>query len=104
VKTLPLTPEEQRNLKQFERDQEYLWSHRGNLRQQHPDKWIAIYHQQVVAVADTFDDLHRILKEKDLIGKDVVTDRLIPPAVLISSPSLLPSPISPTGLTCGGSF
>ena len=42
----------------------YLEKHRKRLVKQHPDQWVAVHRDKVVAAEPTLDELHRALKAR----------------------------------------
>ena len=49
-------------------------SQRSELLLKHPDQWVAIGKDEVVATADTMGDLFRLLDEKGIRREDVFHD------------------------------
>ena len=52
-------------LQRFRSDIAYFDQHRQELSSQYPERWVAIYHQQVVAAAK---DLQRLIKQLERKG------------------------------------
>ena len=50
----------------FTADGDWLQEHREELLREHPDRWVAVYNQQVVAVAKDIQGLIRQLKRKGI--------------------------------------
>jgi len=53
-------------LEQGEKDNIFLESHQQEWKKQYPDKWIAVYKEELVAIAATTADLYRELEERDI--------------------------------------
>ena len=54
----------EQDLERFGADGDYLQEHREELLRQHPDRWVAVYNLQAVAVAKDIKRLIRQLKRK----------------------------------------
>ena len=55
----------QQELERFTQDMLYFDQHRQELLQQYPERWVAIYNQQVVGAAK---DLKRLIKQLERKG------------------------------------
>lgn len=51
------------SMRQFEANQEYLETHREQLKQEYPDQWVIILRQQLVAHGDDPDEILNALQE-----------------------------------------
>jgi hypothetical protein len=56
----------QQEIERFEADGDYVQEHREELLRQHPERWVAVYNLQVVAVARNISTLVRQLKRKGI--------------------------------------
>jgi hypothetical protein len=56
----------QQELEQYQRDAHYFDEHLGELLAQYPERWVAIYNQQVVGVAKDAKRLKRQLERKGI--------------------------------------
>lgn len=56
----------QQELEQYRNDAEYLEAHREELLEQYPERWVAIYNQQVVGVAKDAKGLKKQLERKGI--------------------------------------
>jgi hypothetical protein len=56
----------QQELEQFRSDAQYFEEHREELLQQYPERWVAIYNQQVVGAAKDAKQLKRQLDRKGI--------------------------------------
>ena len=54
----------EQELERFNADGDYLQEHREELLREHPDRWVAVYNQQVVAVAKGIKALIKQLERK----------------------------------------
>jgi hypothetical protein len=66
----------QQELKQYRSDAEYFEEHRAELLEQYPERWVAIYNQQVVGVAKDAKRLKRQLERKGIPPGRVVREYL----------------------------
>ena len=55
-----------RLLEQGDKDNAFLESHQQEWKEQYPDKWIAVYQEELVAIAATTADLYRKLEERNI--------------------------------------
>ena len=53
-------------LARFTADVEYFDRHRREIHSQHPDRWVAVYNQQVVGAAKDFKRLIRQIERKGI--------------------------------------
>ena len=51
------------SMRHFKANREYLEAHREELKQQFPDQWVVIVHQQVAAHGDDLDEILNALQE-----------------------------------------
>ena len=69
----------QADLDRFTRDMLYFDEHREELLRQHPERWVAVYHQQVVGAAKDLERLIRQLERKGIppgrVFRDYLTDK-----------------------------
>ncbi len=56
----------QEDLARFTQDMLYFDEHREELLQQYPDRWVAVYHQQVVGATKDLERLVRQLERKGI--------------------------------------
>lgn len=56
----------QQELEQYRSDAQYLEEHRAELLEQYPERWVAIYNQQVVGAAKDAKRLKRQLERKGI--------------------------------------
>lgn len=70
------TQEEIKEMKEFEEDRIFLEEHKSNLRKKFPNKWVAIYNKQLVAVADDLESLIDELKNKNISPSKAVVEFL----------------------------
>lgn len=73
----------QEELERFTRDMLYFDQHRQELLQQHPERWIAIYHQEVVGAAKELRRLIRQLERKGIPPGQVFREYLTARADLL---------------------
>jgi Family of unknown function (DUF5678) len=66
----------QQELEQYRRDAQYFEEHREELLEQYPERWIAIYHQQVVGVAKDAKRLKTQLERKGISPSRVFREYL----------------------------
>jgi hypothetical protein len=59
-------PEIQRDLERYRKDALYFDRHREELLQRYPDRWVAIYNQEVVGTAKDLERLIHQLEKKGL--------------------------------------
>jgi len=62
--------------KQFQRDQAFLNNQREQLTSQHPEQWVAIYNEEVVAIAGSQEDLWAELGNKNISKNLIACDRM----------------------------
>lgn len=62
---------------QFEKDRLFLYSITEQVREEHPDSWISVYREKLVAMEPSLDALFAELDRQD-IPRDVATSRWIP--------------------------
>lgn len=56
----------QEQIEHYRADALYFEAHRAELLRQYPDRWIAVYDQQVVGTAKNLDRLVRLLQDKGI--------------------------------------
>jgi hypothetical protein len=56
----------QEDLERFTQDMLYFDQHRDELLRQYPDRWVAVYHQQVIGAAKDLKRLVRQLERKGI--------------------------------------
>ena len=61
-------------LAQFSRDSRYLASIRSDLREQHPDCWVAVYHEEVVAAGPVLSDVFSKLAGRGIPKRNVALE------------------------------
>lgn len=66
----------QQELEQFRSDAQYLEDHREELLEQYPERWVAIYNQQVVGAAKDAKRLKRQLERKGIPASRVFREYL----------------------------
>ena len=54
------------DLKQFDEDSRWLSENRETLRRHHPDKFVSVHRREVVAVADSHEELMRNVRGRGL--------------------------------------
>ncbi len=67
---------DQAELERFKRDIDYYVSHQEELLGQYPDKWIAIFDQQVVGSATDFEQLLKDLSERGIPAERILVEHL----------------------------
>ena len=67
---------DQAELDRFKRDIDYYVSHQEELLGQYPDKWIAIFDQQVVGSATDFEQLLKDLSEHGIPAERILVEHL----------------------------
>lgn len=69
------TPEQARkDQERFDRDLSYLLSRRDEWRKKYPNRWIAIYREEVVAAEDTGERLLAELRRRRVPLEQVIID------------------------------
>ena len=63
-------------LKQFKKEVEYYHAHRDELLEQHPERWVAIFEQQVVAVAAEPERLLATLRQRQIPPERALVEHL----------------------------
>ncbi|HEY7062673.1 MAG TPA: DUF5678 domain-containing protein [Chloroflexota bacterium] len=66
----------QQELERHRRDAEYFQQHRQELLERYPDRWVAVYNQQVVGAAKHHKRLLRQLERKGIPAGFVLCDYL----------------------------
>jgi hypothetical protein len=59
------------------RDVDFIWSHEEDWRKQHPNRWVGVYDQKVIAREDTLERLLAAVKKSRIPLSDV-TIQFIP--------------------------
>jgi len=77
----------QKELERFRLDADYFDQHRQELLQQHPDRWVAIYNQQLVGAAKDIKRLIRQLERKGIPPAQVYREYLTEKEDLLILPS-----------------
>lgn len=54
------------DLKRFGEDSDYIYDHLEEWRELYPDKLVAVFNLQVVAVADTADEMREVLRRDNV--------------------------------------
>ena len=61
---------------QHQKDWDFLETHSKEWHKQYPEKWVAVYQEELVAVADDFDTLLSNIDEKNIPRDKVVVEFL----------------------------
>lgn len=76
--------DEQTQLQHFSKDTAFLEAHRDGLTRQHPDRWVAIYGEEVAGVATTLEELLDELEKNHIpVGQAVVECLETDPELLV---------------------
>jgi len=71
----------QEELERHRRDAEYFQAHRQELLERYPERWVAVYNQEVVAAAKDQKRLLRQLERRGVpsgrVFRDNLTDKLL---------------------------
>ena len=58
----------------YARDKEWLGAHRDELLKEHPEHWVAVYREIVVAAHPNLRDMINIVRENGLEGRHVAAE------------------------------
>lgn len=73
---MPNMTEHEHELERFDRDIRYLYTHRSELMAQHPEKWVAIFNEEVAGISSDPYQLIQDLKEKGVPASRTKIDHL----------------------------